>query len=214
MSIKKDYYRILNVRPSAPVGEIKIAYRKLAMKYHPDRNPGDVLAAAVFTDVAEAYKTLGDPEARKQYNYERYLTAEQEYQRPAETIETLIPRINKINQQIPNTDPFRLNKDALLYAVKQLLPDNFDLLLHTNDNLLKQFLELIFMVAKHLSSYQTKQLTALLQPLYLKNEWLQQKLDSLLKQQQKEEQWEKNKIVIAVIVAVILCILIFLAAGK
>jgi molecular chaperone DnaJ len=214
MATIKDYYRILNVRSSATVGEIKIAYRKLAMKYHPDRNPDDALAAAVFTDAAEAYKILADPEARKQYNYERHLTAEQEYQRPAETIETIIPRIIKINKQVQNTDPFRLNKDALLYAVKQLLPDNFDLLLHTNDNLLKQFLELIFMVAKHLSSYQTKQLAALLQPLYLKDESLQLKLASLLKQQQKEERWEKNKIVIAIIVAVILCILIFLAAGK
>ena len=69
------------------------------MKYHPDRNPDDALAAAIFTDVAEAYKILSDAEARKQYNYERYLTAEQEYKRPVETIETLIQRIQKINKQ-------------------------------------------------------------------------------------------------------------------
>src|ERR1700745_1944580 len=96
MSAIKDYYRILNVKSSASAGEIKNAYRKLAMKYHPDRNPEDALATAVFADVAEAYNILSDEESRKEYNYKRYLTAKQEYQRPVETIETLVLRINKL----------------------------------------------------------------------------------------------------------------------
>ena len=213
MAIIKDYYRILNIKSSASPAEIKNAYRKLAMAYHPDRNPNDALAAAVFTDVAEAYKVLSDEESRKQYNYERYLTAQQEYQRPAEAIEALIQRMSRINKQVKNTDPFRLNKDALLYSVKQSLPDDIELLQQTNETLLRQFLEMICNAAEHLSSHQTNQLITLLQPLNNKNAWLQQRLTELLFQQRKEERWQKNKIVVAVVLALILCIIIFFAAS-
>ena len=212
MSVIKDYYRILNVKSSASAGEIKNAYRKLAMKYHPDKNPDDALAAAVFTEAAEAYKTLSDEESRNEYNYKRYLTGEQEYQRPVETIETLILRAAKINKQVQNTDPFRLNKDALLYSIKQLFPDDISLLLSTNDNMLEQFLEQVSIAVKRLSSYQTKQLILLLEPFYAKQKWMQQKLNTLLREQQKEERWEKNKIILAVMLAIILCIIIFFAA--
>ena len=213
MATTKDYYRILNVRSSASPGEIKNAYRKLAMAYHPDRNPGDALAAAVFTDVTEAYKIPSDEAARKLYNYERYLTAEQEYRRPAETIDTLIQRISTINKQIKNTDPFRINKAALLYSIRQLFPDDMELLLHTNEVLFRQFLEMVCKAVEHLSSHQTKQLIAWLQPYYHKHKWLQQRLTELLHQQRKEENWQKNKIVLAIVLTIILCIIIFLAAS-
>ncbi|HEX5150253.1 MAG TPA: DnaJ domain-containing protein [Parafilimonas sp.] len=213
MAIIKDYYRILNIQSSASPAEIKNAYRKLAMAYHPDRNPNDTLAAAVFTDVAEAYKILSDEETRKQYNYERYLTAEQEYRRPVETIDTLIQRMAKINKQVKNTDPFRLNKDALLYSVKQLLPDDTGLLMQTNETSFRQFVEMICNAAEHLSSHQTNQLITLLQPLYTKHAWLQQRLTASLLQQRKDERWQKNKIVLAIVLAIALCIIIFFAAS-
>jgi hypothetical protein len=214
MAVIKDYYRILNIKSSASSAEIKNAYRKLAMAYHPDRNPNDALAAAVFTDVAEAYKILSDEEARKQYNYKRYLTADQEYDRPAEIIDTLIQRITTINKQVRNTDPFRLNKNALLYAVKQLFPDDIELLLQTNATLLTQFLEMVCNAADYLSSQQTKQLIILLQSLYNKHAWLQQRLTASVTRQRKEERWQKNKIVFAVALAIILCVIIFLAASS
>ena len=214
MAIKKDYYRILNIKSSASAGEIKSAYRKLAMKYHPDRNAGDALSAAIFSDVAEAYNILSDATLRRQYNEERHLTAAQEYERPVETMEKLIQRITEINKRVATADPFRFNKDALLYTIKQLFPSDVNLLLDVNQHLLEQFLEKIIISAERLPSHQTKQLITLLQPYYKKHEWLQQKLTALIYKQQKEERWEKNKIALAVLIAVILCIVIFLAAGN
>jgi len=64
----KDYYKILGVSKSASPEEIKKSYRKLAMKYHPDRNKGDKEAEAKFKDVSEAYAVLSNPEKRKQYD--------------------------------------------------------------------------------------------------------------------------------------------------
>ena len=65
---KRDYYEVLGVSKSASEDEIKKAYRKLAIKYHPDRNPGDAEAEAKFKEAAEAYDVLHDPQKRQQYD--------------------------------------------------------------------------------------------------------------------------------------------------
>ncbi|MGQ9798784.1 MAG: DnaJ C-terminal domain-containing protein [Ignavibacterium sp.] len=64
----KDYYKILGVDKNATQEEIKRAYRKLAMKYHPDRNPGDKSAEEKFKEITEANEVLSDPEKRKKYD--------------------------------------------------------------------------------------------------------------------------------------------------
>ncbi|RLA86192.1 MAG: J domain-containing protein [Deltaproteobacteria bacterium] len=64
----KDYYKILGVSRDASPEEIKRAYRRLALKYHPDRNPGDKEAEEKFKEINEAYAVLSDPEKRRQYD--------------------------------------------------------------------------------------------------------------------------------------------------
>jgi len=65
---KRDYYEILGVTRTATEVEIKSAYRKLALKYHPDRNPGDKAAEEKFKECAEAYAVLADAEKRGLYD--------------------------------------------------------------------------------------------------------------------------------------------------
>ncbi len=65
---KKDFYDILGVSKSASQDEIKKAYRKLAIKYHPDKNPDDKGAETKFKEAAEAYEILGNPEKRQKYD--------------------------------------------------------------------------------------------------------------------------------------------------
>ena len=64
----KDYYKILGVQKKATQEEIKKAYRKLAVKYHPDKNAGDKAAEEKFKEISEANDVLGDPEKRKKYD--------------------------------------------------------------------------------------------------------------------------------------------------
>jgi molecular chaperone DnaJ len=65
---RRDYYEVLGVVRTCTDGELKSAYRKLAMKYHPDRNPGDKSAEEKFKEAAEAYAVLADPEKRSLYD--------------------------------------------------------------------------------------------------------------------------------------------------
>jgi curved DNA-binding protein len=64
----KDYYAVLGIGKDASAEQIKKAYRKLAVKYHPDKNPGDKQAEERFKEITEAYAVLSDPEKRRQYD--------------------------------------------------------------------------------------------------------------------------------------------------
>jgi len=68
MTTKRDFYEVLGVAKQAGDDEIKTSYRKLAMKYHPDRNHGDEEAAVYFKEAAEAYAVLSDPQKRQVYD--------------------------------------------------------------------------------------------------------------------------------------------------
>jgi molecular chaperone DnaJ len=68
MSTKRDYYEILGVSKDAPESEVKRAYRKLAIKHHPDKNPDDPTAAEKFREATEAYEVIKDPQKRAQYD--------------------------------------------------------------------------------------------------------------------------------------------------
>jgi curved DNA-binding protein len=81
----KDYYKILGIDKKASQAEIKKKFRKLAIQYHPDKNPNDVKAENKFKEVNEAYEVLGDANKRKKYDelgsnwkhYDQYKNARQ-----------------------------------------------------------------------------------------------------------------------------------------
>ena len=68
MADKRDYYEVLGVEKNANADEIKKAYRKAAIKYHPDKNPGDKEAEEKFKEAAEAYDVLSNPDKRARYD--------------------------------------------------------------------------------------------------------------------------------------------------
>jgi molecular chaperone DnaJ len=69
---KPDYYDILGAKKTATIDEIRRSYRKLAVKFHPDRNPSDKSAEAKFKVISEAYDVLADPDKRKKYDEVRF----------------------------------------------------------------------------------------------------------------------------------------------
>ena len=65
---KRDYYDILGISKGASAAEIKKAYRKMAVKYHPDKNPDDKAAEEKFKEAAEAYEVLSDPDKKARFD--------------------------------------------------------------------------------------------------------------------------------------------------
>ena len=77
MAEKRDYYEVLGVEKSCTDEELKKAYRKLAMKYHPDRNPDNKEAEEKFKEANEAYAILSDADKRRQYDQMGHAAFEQ-----------------------------------------------------------------------------------------------------------------------------------------
>lgn len=68
MQTKQDYYRILGIAPNASAAEIKQAYRRLAFRHHPDKNPLNLVSDEMMKEINEAYATLSDPANRRKYD--------------------------------------------------------------------------------------------------------------------------------------------------
>ena len=67
-STKRDYYEVLGVERNASADDIKRAYRRMALKYHPDKNPDDKAAEQSFKECAEAYEVLSNPDKKSRYD--------------------------------------------------------------------------------------------------------------------------------------------------
>ncbi|MBO9593507.1 MAG: J domain-containing protein [Niabella sp.] len=132
----KDYYQILGLPPSATTGEIKMAYRKLAHLYHPDKNPSDTYAAAQFNLVKEAYDTLTRADLKAQYLQERWLSQtmgnrmEQAVSTPPQVLQALL----NAHQQLIHYDEYRVDKKGLYHTLEALIaPDRVGILNHFNE---------------------------------------------------------------------------------
>ena len=109
-----DYYRILEIKEDADFLEIKKKYRKLAIKYHPDKNPEDNEAVKKFREITEAYEILGDEKKRKEYDNKRKFKNGQE---------------NKKNENLKNRNNFSFGKEFFKSAseMKEMFENSFNL---------------------------------------------------------------------------------------
>ena len=149
-----DYYKILEVSQFASLYEIKKSYRRLAFKYHPDRNPGNKSAESKFKEISEAYRILSDVNAKHKYdlNYTGNATSEefrqnQHYTENKEEVRTpkeIFRIIQDFRQQVDQIGRNNINHFSLYNRLKELFSnDLIDLLLKrddliTNRNIIKE----------------------------------------------------------------------------
>lgn len=132
-----DYYKILEISPSATADEIKKAYRRLALKYHPDKNHGEKSGEEKFKEISQAYKTLSNAEERKSYDFKFNSEKESKFhnnsqsqkQTEQKTEEPLTPAtflsiFKGIRSKIAGIDKKRINQRNLYDSINDLLTDN------------------------------------------------------------------------------------------
>jgi len=209
----KDYYQLLGVKSNASTEEIKKSYRRLALKYHPDKNPGDLLAEAVFKEIAEAYDVLSDAKKREDYHYKRFYTYNYKYAAAqTATPQSILNDAIKLQKLVEKADPFRINRDALLFQLQQILSaDNLSLLLEKKQaDINKAIAETILIVCKPLQYTYSEIIAEQLCILAVGNDNLEKKISEFLNNQRKKDTWRRYKVVAALLVAIILCLIIFL----
>jgi len=209
----KDYYQLLGVKPNASPEEIKRSYRKLALKYHPDKNPGDPLAEAVFKEIAEAYDVLSDEKRREDYHYKRSYAYDYKYATAlVVTPQTILNDAIKLRKLVEKADPFRMNRDALLFQLQQILSAE-NLLLLSNEkqiNINNAIVAALLIASKPLQYTYSEIIAEQLYVLSNDNTSLEKEITEFLNAQRKKETWRRYKVVMALLAAIILCLIIFL----
>jgi hypothetical protein len=133
----KDHYKTLGVNTSATAQDIKKAYRALAVKYHPDKNPDNALAEAQFKEIQEAYATLSNTRKREQYDEERWLygMGRKANYREAVTPSWLLGVCKELTRSLAEMDIHRISHNALRAYMLLILSDaHLGVLLQANDH--------------------------------------------------------------------------------
>ena len=119
----KDYYQILQIQPHSTLAEIKQAFRRLALIYHPDKNPNDKYAAAQFNEIKEAYEVLTNPVKKENYLQQRWYNQSIGKRRTAKTITpvSILKLVLELEQYVSRLDVHRMNKEGLSDYIDELL---------------------------------------------------------------------------------------------
>jgi curved DNA-binding protein CbpA len=122
----KDYYTILQLEPSAGMAEIKKAYRRLALQYHPDKNNNDSYASAQFADIKEAYEILTDPAKKEYYLQQRWYNKSMGYRKTHEVVTpvSLLKQSLELEKYVSKLDVFRMDKAQLQKYLLELLSED------------------------------------------------------------------------------------------
>lgn len=133
----KDYYKILELSPSATLKEIKAAYRRLAHKFHPDKSRDDLYALAQFNLVKEAYEVLTDPVRKEYYLQQRWYekTIVKKASSDPATPVTILRNSLNLDKQLAHIDVYRMNAGEIWLEIDSVLSDeNIEILNRFNEH--------------------------------------------------------------------------------
>jgi len=211
--VTKDYYKILELTPSATNADIKKSFRRLALKYHPDHNFGNQLYEAKFKEIKEAYEVLSDLKQRQDYNYKNYGRAQAEKKKTTSQVTpyTILNQIITYRKKVSILDPDRMNKFALFQQVQQLLSKSNIAILQQNydTRVNKRIIEEIILCSRFLPPPQVERICFQLTALAGTDNTMYQKIYNFSREVRLREQWNKYKVFAAVIIGILLCFLIY-----
>lgn len=210
----KDHYKTLQVKPDASLQDIKKAYRRLAMQYHPDKTGNDRYAAAFFKEIYEAYAILSNPQKREAYHQERwywkstgkaYTTAE-----PL-TPQYILRQCQQLEEYVSKLDVFRMNHQNLYHHIHQLLSgSNIELLHQFNEqNINRAIISTLLQAASPLHATLAEKTGKRLLLLAGEDFVAKEKIDVFLRQHKQHHLWNRYKIWIVLLLTILLCFFIW-----
>ena len=212
----KDYYSILQLPASATIPEIKQAYRKLAMTWHPDKNPNDPYAKVQFDEIKEAYEVLTNPVKKDLYLQERWY--EQSIGRK-KTVVTITPvnilkLVLELERYVSTLDPYRMNKEGLFHYIDELLSaTTIEKINEFNEpDIKRQIITTTLTALKPLPLNFGSSISERLKLLVPKDDLSMQRIADFNRQQRKALLWNNYKIVVLIILTILICLLIFLTS--
>ncbi|MCB9047214.1 MAG: J domain-containing protein [Chitinophagales bacterium] len=192
----KDYYKILDINSSASTEEVKKAYRKMAMKYHPDTNDGDSFLENYFREVQEAYSVLGHVQRRAKYDEERWLagmTSRSEKKEQA-TPEWILKEAIKLNSHMARIDVYGMSHEGIKDYVLQLLNDkHMTILLRSGGTSVNEgIVSVTLQSVKKLKYDCLKEVADRLQILSEEDTKLNKTIQDILNSRRKQMLWEQR----------------------
>lgn len=210
---ERDYYQILQVTPEATAEEIRKSYRKLAFKYHPDKNHGDNLTEAVFRNINEAYEVLSNAEKREEYNRKifSYGNSQRNKKYKPVTSYSILQEAIELSKLVASANTFKINRDALLFQIQNIVsPYNLSVLTEEpSDELKVKIVQYILKSSTPLQYSHVEKISSSLFQIAGDNAALMQELNTFIRQKKVEQYWNKYKILMVVIIAVLLCFIIY-----
>ncbi len=211
----KDYYNILKLEPSATIPEIKKAYRKLALQYHPDKNQNGPYAAAQFTEIKEAYEVLTNPAKKEYYLQQRWYNQSIGKRKTQDVITpvTVLLQALELERYVSSLDVFRMDKEGLQQYILGLLPDSTveQLKKFNESETIRQIITTIIKAMNPLPQVFTGTIVTQLRKLSAGDDLAGALLTAFIEKAAKKNRREKYSLIIIIAATLILCLLIYVA---
>ena len=211
----KDYYNILKLEPSATLPEIKKAYRKLALQYHPDKNQNDLYASAQFTEIKEAYEVLTNPAKKEYYLQQRWYNQSLGKRKTQNIITpvTVLLQALELEKYVSKLDVFRMDKAGLQEYILGLISDStIEQLKKFNEpETNRQIITIILKAILPLPKLYVKKITEQLNKLSEGDEIAKNQLTAFIQKNEKKNRRDRFSIIIIILATTFLCLLIYLA---
>ena len=208
----KDYYQILQIEPHSTLADIKLAFRRLALIYHPDKNPNDKYAEVQFNEIKEAYEVLTNPVKKENYLQQRWYNQSIGKRRAAEMITpvSILKLVLELEQYISRLDVHRMNKEGLSDYLEELLSaDTIKSLKHFNEpEINRQIITSTLSAMRPLTMKFIGKLTERLENL-ADDETSRRRIKSFLINRQKAFLWERYKVAVIILFTMFICLLIY-----
>jgi molecular chaperone DnaJ len=208
-----DYYKILGVHPSATHTEIKKAYRVLAFKYHPDKNPENSLSEVHFKEILEAYSVLSDSIKRAAYDDERWLSGIGRRNNPVEAVTPVwLEKIAcELNASLATIDTYRMSQKSLQAYILIILTDaHLGVLQQHNDKQTNR--SIITEILKAVKKLEVKYLDEIEQRLIIlagSDEEMLQAIDHKIEDRKRNAVFEKLLPYFIIVVTLALCLCMY-----